>query len=68
MQKRKSSSANLIPKSEFEFTFFNSDNGKWKHGFIGFGVIMVTGIGWIIHNNTKTEKTRKRKHKKQNKN
>ena len=45
MQKRKSSSANLIPKSEFEFTFFNSDNGKWKHGFIGFGVIMVTGVG-----------------------
>ena len=35
MQKRKSSSANLIPKSEFEFTFFNSDNGKWKHCFIG---------------------------------
>ena len=31
---------------------------------LGFGVIMVTGVGWIIYNNTKTEKTRKRKHKK----
>lgn len=37
MQKRKSSSANLIPKSEFEFTFFNFvyrvrnnyDNWNW---------------------------------------
>ena len=39
------------------------DNGKWKYGFIGFGVIMVTGIGWIIYN-TKTKRIRKRKHKK----
>ena len=31
---------------------------------LGFGVIMVTEVGWIIYNNTKTEKTRKRKHKK----
>ena len=40
------------------------DDGKWKYGFIGFGVIMATGIGWIIYNNTKTKRTRKRKHKK----
>lgn len=39
------------------------DNGKWKYGFIGFGVIMVTGTGWIIYN-TKTKRIRKRKHKK----
>ena len=39
------------------------DDGKWKYGFIGFGVIMVTGIGWIIYN-TKTKRIRKRKHKK----
>ena len=26
------------------------DDGKWKYGFIGFGVIMVTGMGWIIYN------------------
>ena len=39
------------------------DNGKWKYGFIGFGVIMVTGIGWIIYG-TKTKRIRKRKHKK----
>ena len=40
-----------------------SDDGKWKYGFIGFGVIMVTGIGLIIYNNTKTKRTRKRKQK-----
>ena len=39
------------------------DDGKWKYGFIGFGVIMVTGIGWIIYN-TKTKRIRKHKHKK----
>lgn len=39
------------------------DDGKWKYGFIGFGVIMVTGTGWIIYN-TKTKRIRKRKHKK----
>ena len=39
------------------------DDGKWKYGFIGFCVIMVTGIGWIIYN-TKTKRIRKRKHKK----
>lgn len=34
------------------------DDGKWKYGFIGFGVIMVTGIGWIIYN-TKTKRIKK---------
>ena len=43
------------------------DDGKWKYGFIGSGIIMVTGIGWIIYNNTKTKRTRRRKQKKQNK-
>ena len=64
MQKRKSSSANLIPKSEFEFTFLTVIMASGSMALLGFGVIMVTGVGWIIYNNTKTEKTRKRKHKK----
>ena len=40
------------------------DDGKWKYGFIGFGMIMTTGIGWIVCNNMKSKKVKRRRHKK----
>ena len=52
-----------ITNNQLFGTPMTGDDGKWKYGFIGFGVIMVTGIGWIIYN-TKTKRIRKRKHKK----
>ena len=39
------------------------DDGKWKYGFIGFGIIMATGVCFAVCN-TKNKKTKKQKHKK----
>ena len=39
------------------------DNGTWKYGFIGLGIIITIGTGFVICN-TKNKKVRKRKHKK----
>ena len=39
------------------------DDGKWKYGFIGLGIIMAISAGFVICN-TKNKKAKKRKHKK----
>lgn len=39
------------------------DNGTWKYGFIGLGIIITIGTGFVICN-TKNKKVMKRKHKK----
>lgn len=39
------------------------DDGKWKYGFIGFGIVMAVSAGFVICN-TKNKKAKKRKHKK----
>lgn len=39
------------------------DDGKWKYGFIGLGIVMAISAGFVICN-TKNKKVKKRKHKK----
>ena len=39
------------------------DDGKWKYGFIGLGIVMAISAGFVICN-TKNKKAKKRKHKK----
>ena len=39
------------------------DSGTWQYGFIGLGIVMAIGAGFVICN-TKSKKARKRKHKK----
>ena len=39
------------------------DDGKWKYGFIGLGIVMAISAGFVICN-TKSKKVKKRKHKK----
>ena len=39
------------------------DDGKWKYGFIGFGIVMAVSAGFVICN-TKNKKAKKRKHRK----
>lgn len=39
------------------------DDGKWKYGFIGLGIVMAVSAGFVICN-TKNKKAKKRKHKK----
>ena len=38
------------------------DDGKWKYGFIGLGIVMAISAGFAICN-TKSKKIKKRKHK-----
>lgn len=38
------------------------DSGTWKYGFIGLGIVMAIGAGFVICN-TKSKKTKKRKHR-----
>lgn len=38
------------------------DDGKWKYGFIGLGIVMAISAGFVICN-TKSKKTKKRKHR-----
>mgnify|MGYP000416331812 FL=1 len=39
------------------------DSGTWKYGFIGLGIVMAIGAGFVICN-TKSKRVRKQKHKK----
>mgnify|MGYP000537354906 FL=1 len=39
------------------------DDGKWKYGFIGLGIVMTISAGFVICN-TRNKKAKKRKHKK----
>lgn len=39
------------------------DDGKWKYGFIGLGIVMAISAGFVICN-TKNKKAKKRKHRK----
>ena len=39
------------------------DDGKWKYGFIGLGIVMAISAGFVICN-TRNKKAKKRKHKK----
>ena len=39
------------------------DDGKWKYGFIGLGIIMAISAGFVICN-TRNKKAKKRKHRK----
>ena len=36
------------------------DDGKWKYGFIGLGIVMAISAGFVICN-VRTQKARKRK-------
>ena len=38
------------------------DDGRWKYGFIGLGIVMAISAGFVICN-TKSKKTKKRKHR-----
>ena len=39
------------------------DEGKWKYGFIGLGIVMAISAGFVICN-TRNKKAKKRKHRK----
>ena len=39
------------------------DDGRWKYGFIGLGIVMAISAGFVICN-TKNKKAKQRKHKK----
>jgi LPXTG-motif cell wall-anchored protein len=39
------------------------DDGKWKYGFIGLGIVMTISAGFVICS-TKNKKVKKRKHRK----
>ena len=41
------------------------DNGKWKYGFIGFGMVAALGCGYVVLNTKNHKKRNHRKMKKQ---
>lgn len=40
------------------------DDGKWKYGFIGFGMVAALGCGYVILNSKNQKKRKHRKMKK----
>ena len=41
------------------------DDGKWKYGFIGFGMVAALGCGYVVLNTKNHKKRNHRKMKKQ---